>query len=183
MDYSPELFYFFDQEGFPTRKAVTVTAIAVASFCSYYYANVFTIGDVPKEGKLPQDSQAREKLIESIISWIYGDCASESAFGLHLWEKHPDSEDNRKFDHPDDTCCWGLELTDSEFKAVQDAWVKNDLPLDLFYPTDSQVTIEVPRVPPTNVVDWCFRKLFKVSPMETKKFSPKQWEIEKGTNL
>ncbi len=140
MIYQPDLFYFFDTRNFPAERAFCVTARAVSKYSYDYSAKLLApkrgMKDRIRQGVMPQNDHEREKLIDDIYSWIAESSYDAGLYSLFLYDKqrNTDPEKCQKFDHHDDTCCCGLNLSDTEFAEVRAAWVQNDLPLDLFYP-------------------------------------------------
>ncbi|MFN3925719.1 MAG: hypothetical protein ACK4QL_00010 [Pseudanabaenaceae cyanobacterium] len=76
------------------------------------------------------------------MQWIFANSIVDELFYLLL----DDEPVNKiaKFDHHDDTCCWFLNLTESEFGILQDAWHRNNLPVNLFYPDRETVCVPYP---------------------------------------
>lgn len=146
MRYLPELNYF-DKKDFPFEKAFAVTAGAVSDFCSHYYIEVLApkkgIREKIRKGELPKGD--RLKFIQGLLEWLWESSDLPSIFAFFLDKKIVDSRSHNDvvFDHHDDTCCWLLNLTDDEFKQVRDAWEKQGLPRDLFYP-ETQEGVRIP---------------------------------------
>lgn len=142
MIYHPELFYLQDTRDFPLKKALLATAKAVSTFSYDYYSELITpkegIKDKIRQGTLPQDKAAREKLIEEIFDWITDNSECWDLFALFLYgnPRNTKQDECDKFDHHDDTCCWALNLSEEEFLKVQKVWQENGLPSDLFYNRD-----------------------------------------------
>lgn len=139
MIYFPELHYFFDTESFPTKKAVLVTATAVAQWATSYKAKLLekTLLDdsAARQGPLPTGLTDRIQAVSDLVDWIQGDPQTQDTFLLFLSRGSEKTEETTElFDHHDDTCCWVLNLSEEEFSTLQDAWKSNGLPTDLFYP-------------------------------------------------
>ncbi len=150
MIYVAELYYLQDQRDFPFQKAVLVTAQTVAQWCAHYRAKLIapakTVqGPAEKQGLLPIQPLERALLVEQIVQWIFANSLTDDLFYL-LLDDQPISAPNgaAKFDHPDDTCCWFLNLNEDEFDALQAAWRENGLPANLFYPKDKAVCVPFP---------------------------------------
>lgn len=145
MIYQPDLFYFFDTRGFPVEIAFYVTAKAVSRYCYDYSAKLMTpkrgVKEKTRQGILPHDDHEREKLIKDIYRWISENSDDDGLYSLFLYDRERNSNPEKceKFDHHDDTCCCGLNLTDAEFTEVRNAWTRNNLQADLFYPNHLSV--------------------------------------------
>ena len=140
MDYSPELFYLHNPD-FPLEKTLRVTALATAQWSTHYKARLITgkkgVTEKKKEGVIPPDESERIVCINSLIDWIFTSSHSTDLFTLFLSkDKTADQKEVIVFNHHDDTCCWFLDLTEEQFKALQTAWKNADLPEDLFYSGD-----------------------------------------------
>jgi hypothetical protein len=173
MSYAAELLYWQDQRNFPFQKAFLVTARTVAQWCTHYQAKVLVPirkhqNPIEKQGILPSEPAEKAFFVTELIQWIFSNSQIEELFYL-LLDNQPTPQTNRvaKFDHHDDTCCWCLNLTESEFIILQDAWSKNGLPVDLFYP--EQETVCMPY--PGNGLKAKVLRLFGVQ----KCYTPLQW--------
>lgn len=150
MIFLPELYYLQDQQDFPFRKAVTITARTVGRWCNHYRAELIVpISETTQprtcHGILPARGAEKEIFIEGLVAWLFAHSAVESLFALFLdAEALPVEGEVAKFDHHDDTCCWALNLTEREFGELRQAWVANDLPEDLFYPEGQGVCVPYP---------------------------------------
>lgn len=176
MFYLPELYYLQDQRDFPLHKAIEVTAVTVSRWCGYYEARLITpvskdIVPIQKSGALPERIAERESFIRELVVWLFANSNPPDLFGLRLSD-HPFSERGSvtKFDHPDDTCCWVLKLSESEFGILQDVWQAHGLPTDLFYPDGKQICIPYPGK------GWKARLLRAFGGQRC--YTPKQWEQE-----
>lgn len=179
MFYLPELYYLQDQANFPLQKAVEVTAITVSRWCSYYEARLIAllskdILPAQKSGPLPEAMAERERFVGELVAWIFASSNPPELFALWLSDR-PLSEKGRiaKFDHPDDTCCWVLDLSESEFGELQEAWRAHGLPTDLFYPEGKQICLPYPGK------GWKARLLRAFGGQQC--YTPKQWEQEFGS--
>lgn len=149
MLYAAELFYWQEQRDFPFQKAVLVTASTVAQWCTHFRARLLAprgrLATGEKWGALPTVPAERAAFVAELVCWIFAHSLVEELFYL-LIDDEPVPQAGRvaKFDHHDDTCCWLLNLTGSEFVALQDAWRDNGLPPDLFYPEQEMVCIPYP---------------------------------------
>lgn len=187
VSYSPELYYFFNSKEFKEKnyqKSVFVIAKTVGQWCDYYSAKLLSplkgLKDIKKEGKLPTNKKEREIFIQNLVEWIFDKNYMEDLFLLFLGDKSmlTDRLVSLKFDYHDDTCCWVLNLTEKEFKQLQNNLKKNNLPEDLFYESSKGKCI--PNKPKTLA-----GRFFKILGFESSKcYTPKQWEIEKNkTNI
>ncbi len=180
MHYLPELYYFQEQKDFPFRQAVLITAITVSRWCTYFYARVIApkskhISPVEKSGLLPRNAAAREVFVADLVSWLLDNSFSEELFYLFLDDEPvPKSGKVAKFDHHDDTCCWVLSLTKTEFAQLQAVWKTNGLPEDLFYPKPDSLCVAYPG----NSLQ---AKLLRALGIK-KCYTPKQWEHKKVTD-
>ncbi len=178
MLYAAELFYLQDQRDFPFQKAVLVTARAVAQWCSHFQARLIVPPEkytVPteKQGILPTDTVEREAFITELVQWIFANSMVDELFYLLLDDEPiPQVSKVARFDHHDDTCCWFLNLTESEFGSLQNAWQENDLPIDLFYPEQKIVCVPYPG----NGIKATVLRLFGAK----KCYTPMQWQT-RGT--
>lgn len=150
MIYAAELFYLQDQRDFPFQKAVLVTAKTVAQWCSYFQARLLSHsrtyrGLTEKQGMLPTNPLDKQAFITELVQWIFAYSEIQELFFLLLDKKPPPhTEKVATFDHHDDTCCWFLSLDPEEFVMLQEAWRRNDLPLDLFYPQEETICLPYP---------------------------------------
>jgi hypothetical protein len=142
MHYLPELFYLQDQIAFPFQKAFLITATGVSRWSSYYYARLITpksrdITPVEQKGSLPIGIEKKETFITELVTWLFENSQVDQLFCLFL-DDEPLTQTGRvaKFDHHDDTCCWVLNLLETEFSDLQKLWKLNGLPQDLFYPEE-----------------------------------------------
>ena len=150
MHYLAELYYLQDQEGFPFRKAVTVTATAVAHWCGYFYAKIIApitkqVEPLERSGSLPESLQEKEAFVAELLQWLFENSIADEPFCLLLDDK-PLSQPGvvAKFDHHDDAGCWVLTLSDHEFSELQTRWREEGLPEDLFYPESQGLCIPYP---------------------------------------
>ncbi|MCS6908589.1 MAG: hypothetical protein RML93_12015 [Anaerolineales bacterium] len=153
-----------------------MTALIVGRWCSYYWAQLIApirkdIVPTQKSGVLPETLSERETFICELVTWIFAHSNPPDLFGLWL-DDHPLSEKRRvaKFDHHDDSCCWVLNLSESEFEALQDAWQAHGLPTDLFYSEGKQICVPYPGK------GWKARLLRAFGWQRC--YTPKQWERE-----
>ena len=150
MHYLPELYYLQDQKDFPLQKAVQVTAAAVGLWCDFFYAKIIMpksklLPSVDKQGQLPKYAGDREIFIVDLVNWLFENSLATGLFTLFLDDEPTPKRDKvAKFDHHDDTCCWVLNLTETEFSQLQSVWRENDLPEDLFYPEQAGLCIPYP---------------------------------------
>lgn len=146
--YVAELYYLQDhKKTFPYRRAVKVTAQAVSRWCAYYYAKLLApLSDRvrPREraGRLPADPAERERFVGDLVDWIFANSVLDDLFVLFLDDRPvPRPRQMPKFDHPDDTCCWALNLNAEEFATLQAVWREHGLPEDLFYPPERTICV------------------------------------------
>ncbi|MCX8062590.1 MAG: hypothetical protein N3D16_08410 [Anaerolineales bacterium] len=176
MLYLPELYYLQDQADFPIQKAVEVTAVAVSRWCGYYEVRLIApiskaMVPTQKSGALPEAISERETFVRGLVAWIFAHSNPPDLFSLWLSDR-PLSEKGSvaKFDHHDDTCCWVLNLSESEFEELQDAWQAHGLPADLFYPEEKQICVPYPGK------SWKARLIRAFGGQRC--YTPKQWERE-----
>ncbi|PIQ78625.1 hypothetical protein COV82_00505 [Candidatus Peregrinibacteria bacterium CG11_big_fil_rev_8_21_14_0_20_46_8] len=166
MYYLPELYYFFDTDDFPLKKAIVVTAKTISQWSTTYEAKIMIPFKGKKEqirkGTLPASPAERQKFVVELYEWIFANSELSDAFTLML---------DKKFEHYDDTCCWVLDLTEDEFAELQKVWEEAGLPADLFYSEDKVIEIEKPLGPIAR-----FFTKFGFSFTNTAIYSPKQWE-------
>lgn len=179
MRYAAELFYWQDQQDFPFQKAVLVTAKTVAQWCAYFHTRVLSSSKrsehlLERKGALPTDTREKEAFVTELLLWLWDHSDVEDVFYFLLDDEPvPQAGKVAKFDHHDDTCCWFLNLTESEFLTLQDAWRNNDLPIDLFYPEQKMI-----RVPyPGN--GWKAKALRLLGVQRC--YTPLQWQKDKST--
>lgn len=176
MRYLPELFYLQDQKDFPLQKAVEVTAVTVSHWCRFYEARLIvpvSKESIPlqKSGALPDGMPEREAFIHALVDWLFAHSNPPELFTLRLADDPLSSKDGvAKFDHPDDTCCWTLDLSAEQFTELQLAWQAQALPTDLFYPEGQQICV------PYRGKSWKAR-LFRWLGVQTC-YTPKQWVRE-----
>lgn len=176
MPYLAELYYLQDQKDFPFQKAVRVTAAGVSRWSSFYYAKLIApkseqMDGIEKIGHLPVEPQDKENFVAEMVNWLFENSVTEDLFCLFLDDESlPRRGKVAKFDHHDDTCCWALNLSPSEFTELQSIWRANDLPEDLFFPEQDSVSVEYPG---TGLKARFLRALGT-----TKGYTPRQWEHE-----
>lgn len=175
MLYFPELAYLQDQPQFPLHQAVRVTAATVARWCTHYEAKLISanrkIEPIKQEGQLPSEPAAREEFVAALVGWLMENSITEVLFYLVMDDQPvPQSGRIAKFDHHDDTDCWVLNLSESEFAVLQSAWRSHGLPEDLFYPEGSAIRVPYP------ASGWK-GKLLRLLGVQ-KCYTPKQWQKE-----
>jgi hypothetical protein len=174
MFYVAELYYLQNGSDVPFRDAVWVTATTVSRWSSYYRAELLApeskqISPTSKSGALPTDPQEKKAFVADLVSWIFESSMMDTLFYLRLGDEPvPKSGGVAKFDHHDDTCCWVLDLPESEFAELQAAWQAHGLPQDLFYPQGKGMCVPVPG---TGLMARLLRSLGV-----QRCYSPKQWE-------
>ena len=174
MFYCPELYYLVNGSDFPYRNTVRVTATTISRWSSYYRAELLApeskdIAPTCKSGPLPTNAREKEAFVAELVSWIFESSLLDTLFYLRLDDKPvPKSGGTAKFDHHDDTCCWVLDLSESEFAELQAAWQRHGLPRDLFYPAGQGVCV------PFAGTGWMAR-LFRALGVQSC-YTPKQWE-------
>jgi len=181
--YSAELYYWFDQKDFPFKKAFLVSSQIVGQWCDYYEAKILSpkkgIKETVRAGQLPSSLLEKQAFITHIFEWIQENSLVPDLFALFLDTKPIDNPTGAKnpyspkFDHHDDTCCWLLDLTDEEFKALQAALVAHNLPPDLFYPAGKDVCIPYQA---KSLIGKVFVGIFGGQ----RCFTPKRWEAEQA---
>ncbi|MEJ2352803.1 MAG: hypothetical protein P8Y03_23705 [Anaerolineales bacterium] len=174
MVYYLELYYLQEQKDFPTGKAILLTAVEVARWCSYYHAHLISpisnkITPIRRRGRLPADLAGKNAFIHELVDWIFDNSAIDEVFYLLLDDK-PISQvgEPAKFAHHGDTSNWMLDLTESEFSRLQAVWKENGLPADLFYSHDSGLSVPYPGSGLT-------ARLLRLIGVR-KSYTPKQWE-------
>jgi len=174
MRYLPELYYLQDYKEVPLPKAVIVTATFTAKWCDYFYAKILAprtkrLRSWERYGSLPANLQQKELFVTNLLHWLFENSFTDELFCLRLDDK-PVSRTSivAKFDHPDDTGCWTLNLSDDQFAALQDHWRKQELPEDLFYPETNALCIPYPG---TGIKS----RLLRVLGIQ-KCYTPKQWQ-------
>ncbi|MBI2591036.1 MAG: hypothetical protein HYW33_04200 [Candidatus Blackburnbacteria bacterium] len=183
MIYLPELYYFFDTKNFPLRKAVKVTSGAVSLWCDYYRAELINtkkvLGKKLRVGELPKRKGEKIKLVSQVTDWIFKLSDCDELFTLLLNDKPLNNVGKQKqkpakFDHHDDTCCWILNLTEKEFKQLQQIWKDNNLPEDLFYQEEEAIHID------QTGKSFLAKTLNKMGfeAISEKIYTPKQWRKE-----
>ena len=179
MWYAAEPYYFYDQDDFPVRLAVEVTAVAVSQWCHYFQARLLAPRphrrtESMKHGALPQASQAREHLVAELLAWLYENSDVETLFWLLMGETCLTSENpDAKFDFYDTPDNWYLKLTAAEFAQLQEIWRQHDLPADLFFAVDEGRCVAYPG-------SGLKARLLRALGVQ-KCYSPKQWmQIKTG---
>jgi len=176
MRYLPDLFYFFDQADFPLRHAVLITATTVSQWCTYFHAKILAPkhpawGELEKSGHLPTEIRERQVFVAGVVNWLFENSVIEDLFFLRLNDAPLSTHiQSAKFDHPDDTCCWVLDLIEAEFAQVQAAWKANGLPEDLFYPEDAHRCVPFPGT------GWKAALLRALGVQKC--YTPRQWKAE-----
>ena len=127
MLYTTNEKYFTQGDAAFLKKSVLVTAAIIGDFCHYHTS-----------GELPQGKRQKEVVIESIVKTIFSKLEENKTekFSLFL-DSRPIATIQRqgvtaKFDHHSDTASWVLNVTEGEFKKLQQAWRASGLPIDLF---------------------------------------------------
>lgn len=150
MLYAAELFYLQDRHDVPFQEAVLVTATTVAQWCTHFRARLLSYPkgytDVTEEaGRLPLEAADKERFVAGLVTWLFEHSTVKELFYLLLDDRPvPQKERIARFQHPDDTCCWLLNLAEDEFAMLQEAWRRNGLPADLFYPAQAMRCIPYP---------------------------------------
>lgn len=174
MLYLPELYYLQDQKDFPLQKAIEITVITVSQWCRFYEARLIapiSKGTIPfqKSGALPEVTSEREMFVRALVEWLFTHSNPPDLFTLLLNDQPIDAKGGvAKFDHHDDTCCWVLNVTESEYAQLRLAWQINDLPEDLFYPDGKQICL------PYAGKSWKARLLRILGGQRC--YTPRQWE-------
>jgi hypothetical protein len=120
------------------RRAFIAIAAEIGQWCRYIkYSLIAYVGKKKSsEDFVRKEPLKRRKQIEGILDWIEIN-SWHNRFDLFVFFMDPSDVDplpsgGHKFDHHDDTCCWLLNLTATEFGMVQEALVAEGLPKDLF---------------------------------------------------
>lgn len=161
--YSPDLYYFFeiDQRGqrpkdFPFARAAHVVARCVAPWADRYWAVATWRRDPQRQGRLPDDPEAREAVIDNLFHWFAVEQPNDlsAALTLHDGERWVmDAHDG--FPGP-------LQLTPEQFAMVQEHLLEADLPRDLYFPLLEQREVVEPAESNGGIV----RQLHVYSPQE-----------------
>lgn len=150
MLYAAELFYLQDRHEVPFQEAVLVTATTVAQWCTHFHARLLSSPQgytevTEKAGRLPSEAPDRERFVAGLVRWLFEHSTVEEMFYLFLDDRPVPQKDRiARFQHPDDTCCWFLNLAENEFVMLQEAWRRSGLPADLFYPAHAMHCIPYP---------------------------------------
>jgi len=125
--YTTNQKHFTDGDIAFLKRSILVTAVTVGDFCRY-----------STKGELPEGKRQKEVVIEAMVKKIFSNLQTDGIgeFTLFL-DPRPIAVIQKqgvtaKFDHPDDTASWVLNITEGEFKTLQQAWRKSGLPGDLF---------------------------------------------------
>jgi len=109
------------------KRSVLLTAVTVGDFCRHHTS-----------GELPEGKRQKEVVIEAMVRKIFSYLEkNETEEFTLLLDPTPIATIKKqgviaKFNHDGDTSSWVLNLTEGEFKKVQQAWRTAGLPLDLF---------------------------------------------------
>jgi hypothetical protein len=127
MLYTVNEKYFAEGDAAFLKRSVLVTAATVGDFCLHFTS-----------GELPQGKRQKEVVIEAMVKTIFNELEANKTeeFSLFL-DPRPIPTIQRlgvtaKFNHPSDTASWVLNVTEGEFKKLQQAWRASGLPIDLF---------------------------------------------------
>lgn len=174
MLYLPELYYFWDQQEFPSDEAFLLSVQIMGQWCRYFSAEILNpvkgMTDTYNLGELPEDPEKRKEFLKELVHWLTINSAVSDDFCLVMDTEPLERKKfygGEKFSYYE-PCCWNIDLTHDQFSELQTALEKNGLPKDLFYPEDKQVNI--PQKP------GFFGKLLKIESGKT--YTPKQWEAE-----
>lgn len=180
MLYLPELYYLQDQPDFPLSRAIEITAVTVSCWCVWYEARLIapaskSIAPIQKSGLLPTELQARQEFVGELVAWVIASSNPPELFTLLLDDQALPKQDRvARFDHPDDTDCWVLNVSPEEFAELQHAWQAHGLPTDLFYPEAMQICVPYPGK------SWRARLLRRLGAQRC--YTPKQWQREKPSS-
>ncbi len=174
--YLPELFYWQDMADFPFERAMRVTAVTIARWCTYYYARLIAPlngrSARPRAGLLPPTE--RETFVAHLLDTIWQDSATPELFTLYLHQAPLPAHEAALFDHPDDTCCWSLHLSPAQFAELVAAWQAHNLPADLFYPAGRE-----------HIIPWpgqsLWARLWRRLGV-TRVYTPRQWQAYHSPN-
>ena len=174
MIYSPDDYYFWNNEDISFQKAVLVTVKTVSKWCDSYQATIkspkTSLQIKYKSGDLPKTAADKEKFVINVLNWIWDNSKNERYFRLYLIKNIQEKQVN-VFVHDDDAN-WGLELSEDEFRALQKIFKKNCLPEDLFSKKEHTI-IAIPKY----YEKWSV--LRRILFGGTHAFSPKTWESMK----
>ena len=172
MRYFPEVYYFYDQQGFPFEKAVLVTARKVSEWCTHYKAKLTGPAKVVMErrGSLPLEAQEKQTFVDDLVRWVLANSYPDDfALLLYDFEISQGKDELANFQHAHGTCCWGLDMTEQQFQELRHAWKQNELPEDLFYQEGQETKIALPTGP---IKPGCTVETYQA-------YTPKRWEEKK----
>lgn len=134
--YYFENYYYKNNDFQFYKKALLVTAQAIAGWSKDYHAKLFApkrgLKEIEKKGLLPE--QNRDKFVAETIKWLFENSQYEGNITFHLSFNQSEKADKpASFDYADGVCCWCLFLTEEEYQDLQKVWEKHNLPKDLFF--------------------------------------------------
>ncbi len=174
MHYVPEFYYLYNQPEFPLAKAIRIIATHLAQFCSYYEARLIVPNKgvlvTEKRGELPASSSKKVQFVAELLQWFINNSEFPDLFCLRLYNEPRTPQECAIFDHSDDTCCWVLNISETQFTSLQYAWQEAGLPRDLFYPEKQTIIVTKP-------LDWFGRALTHIGFTFNggRHYTPKQW--------
>jgi hypothetical protein len=131
--YLPDSVYFddpWDDQGIIRASRSTVRCLARLG--TRYEA--WEVGDLSavRRGTLPREVEGRDRLIFELHGWLEEKAAPWHLIGFRLWRRSVEILDQH--DGPPGI----LTLTPDEFAALQEWWLREGLPADLYYPAEQQ---------------------------------------------
>ena len=130
--------YFKGQNLDFLKRILRLIVPIVGQWCNYYSVAIFTQKKIQQKftnGKLPDDLTEKSKVLNEIAKYVSDNLETEQFL---LWLDSDSFSRFKlqarvyKFDHHDDTQSWVLNLTENEYKQLQEVFSKNQLPMDLF---------------------------------------------------
>lgn len=135
--------YYLNKVDF--AKLVTVAASFVSTKTEFYNAELTlpadrTIAEKVRQGALPEEK--REEFIKHLVDWLIKNSLNQELFKLMLYNEPASSSEPMPFDHHDDSCCWVLNLSESDFEEFKLFLESHSLPVDLFYKSTESVLVK-----------------------------------------
>lgn len=125
--YLPEPTYFAGEDGVSLNLFLGETFRCLAQWATRYDAHVLS-GSGKRSGPLPDEPNARNALIEQLVTWLLSIAPNPSLAVLNLTCHHSTIWDQH------DGIPGPLWLTQEQFADLQGVWENAGLPNDLYYP-------------------------------------------------
>jgi len=148
MRYALEHCYWRGKDCFDVERIIRSAVLGVLDSCDYYYAEIMVpmkgVEETVRKGTLPEQGEARRVFAKELFDWVFKNSVVLEIFTLYLDERPiaPGSSGEIIFSHDDDTCCWALHLTDTQYSVLLAQLEHDGLPVDLFYPESAVIWIE-----------------------------------------